>query len=244
MNIPTFPECDRDLVKALAYYSDRELVDKLQKSPSEGRFFTAIFCRYSSVVYSLIRHSARSPVQAGYLFALTWRHILNELGGVDLSLWDDSADATSDRPSANFSLQKWLINLTAAHINQTMLPDVESIHYALSAAPPPLWCYTERALESLSPSHRLMVLMAQTFHWSETRIAAYLQAEGSQISPQTVQVELEVAYSALEQAIPTDIKSIYLDRPAAIAPPSPPAPPAALTGLMTIELDEMNLPVG
>lgn len=240
MNIPAFPECDCDLVKKLAHYSDRDLVDKLQTSPSEGRFFTAIFCRYSSVVYSLIRHSARSPVQAGYLFALTWRHILNELGGLDLSLW--SAPSTRS-DSADFSLQKWLINLTAAHINQAALPDVESIHYALSESPPPLWCYTERALESLSPSHRLMVLMAQTFHWSETRIAAYLQAEGSQISSQTVQVELEVAYSALEQAIPADIKAIYLDRPAAIAPPPPPAPSAAPTGLMTIEFDEMNLPV-
>ena len=240
MNIPTFPECDHDLVKKLAPCSDRELVDQLQKSPSDGRFFTAIFCRYGSVVYSLIRHSARSPVQAGYLFALTWRHVLNELGGLNLSLW---SAPTACNPSTDFSLQKWLINLTAAYINQAVLPDVESIHYALSDAPPPLWCYTERALESLSPSHRLMVLMAQTFHWSETRIAAYLRAEGSQISPQTVQAELAVAYSALEQAIPADIKSIYLDRPGAIAPtPSPSL--SAITGLMTIEFDEMNLPVG
>lgn len=240
MKIPTFPECDHLLVKTLAHCSDYELLNKLQKLPSDGKFFTALFCRYSPVVYSLIRHSARSPVQAGYLFALTWRHILNELGGLDLSALNAQSEAEPSNPKTDFSLQKWLINLTAAYINQAVLPDVESIHYALSDAPPPLWCYTERALESLSPQHRLMVLMAQTFHWSETRIAAYLQAEGAQMSPQAVQAELEVAYSALERAIPEDIQAIYLDRPAAIAP----ATAEALTGLMTIEFDELNLPVG
>ncbi|MGB3766558.1 MAG: sigma-70 family RNA polymerase sigma factor, partial [Phormidesmis sp.] len=78
MQIPIFPECDRDLIQPLAYLSDYDLVNHLQQSPSEGKYFTALFCRYSPVVYSLIRHSARSPVQANYLFALTWRLILNE----------------------------------------------------------------------------------------------------------------------------------------------------------------------
>ncbi|MGB3671304.1 MAG: hypothetical protein WA984_14420, partial [Phormidesmis sp.] len=248
VQIPTFPECDHDLVKSLMPQSDYALVDSLQRSPMEGKYFTALFCRYGSVVYSLIRHSAKSPVQADYLFALVWRHILNELGGIDLSAFRSqtspkAADPQTGLRAANsqaedknsapeFSLQAWLINLTAAHINQIKMPDVESIHYVLQNAPPPLWCYTERALEGLPPKHRLIVLMAQTFEWSDTRIAAYLQAEGEQISASQVQAERQKAYPVLEKAIPADIRSIYLQhQPAVVSSPEE-------AGLMTIEFDE------
>lgn len=272
MKIPTFPECDRALIKPLIHLSDYELVDKLQKLPTDGRYFTALFCRYSPVVYSLIRHSARSPVQADYLFALTWRHILNELGGIDMSLFQSTAQPaalTSDQPSSQpsenkgsqgfakaFSLQAWLISLTAAHINQAVLPEVADIHYALQDAPPPLWCYTERALDSLLPRHRLIILMAQTFTWSDTRIAAYLQAEGEQISPSSLNAELKAAYRALEQALPADIRAIYLDRAPLLAPSAnqeinqemserstaaSTKVAAEMTGMMTIEFDEVDL---
>ena len=262
MQIPNFPECDRDLIKPLTYLSDYDLVDNLQKSPSEGKYFTALFCRYSPVVYSLIRHSARSPVQADYLFALTWRLILNELGGIDLSNLraqrqaSDAAEPSTAHPgepseektstkasvpnrTAAFSLQGWLINLTAAHINQAKLPDVESIHYSLEDASPPLWCYTERALENLSPLHRLIILMAQTFAWSNTRISAYLQAEGDRVSPSEVEAELKLAYKALERAIPADIHEIYINHKPAVDP----ATTEDVEGLMTIEFDEVDLQI-
>ncbi|MEO0769478.1 MAG: sigma-70 family RNA polymerase sigma factor [Cyanobacteria bacterium J06649_4] len=239
MQIPTFPECDHALVSALASQSDYSLVNSLQRSPTEGKYFTALFCRYSPVVYSLIRHSAKSPVQADYLFALTWRHILNELSGIDLSPFSAKEATTSPDESATstpeFSLQGWLINLTAAHINQVKMPDVESIHYVLQDAPPPLWCYTERALDGLLPRQRLIILMAQTFEWSDTRISAYLQAEGEPISAQQVQSELTVAYEALERAIPEDVRTIYLNYPPVIVP----APEEV--GRMTIEFDEVDL---
>ena len=254
MKIPVFSECDHAVVKALANRSDYELVQRFQRSPTDGKYFTALFCRYSSVVYSLIRHSARSPVQADYLFALTWRHILNELGGIDLTAVqaqqpdspptsdpDSDPDSELSTPALSvesFSLQAWLISLTAAYINQAVLPEVESIHYTLEDAPPPLWCYTNRALDMIAPKHRLMLLMSQTFEWSETRIAAYLQAEGEQSSAQTVRMELKGACQALEQAIPADIRTIYLNC-ALIAAPAV----EVSNGRMTIEFDEVDLPV-
>ncbi len=241
MQIPIFPECDRDLIKPLTYLSDYDLVDRLQRSPTEGKYFTTLFCRYSPVVYSLTRHSARSPVQADYLFALSWRLILNELGGIDLShLRAQPQEDNPDRAAA-FSLQGWLINLTAAHINQAVLPDVESIHYSLADAPPPLWCYTERALEDISPMHRLIILMAQTFAWSNTRISAYLQAEDDRLSPAEVQAELKLAYQALERAIPADIRKIYIDSTVDGVPAIAPTIAEDVQGTMTIELDETDL---
>lgn len=201
MQIPHFSESNHPIVKSLFHHSDQELLTLFQRYPEQGKYFTAIFCRYSPIVFTLIRHSARSPVQADYLFALTWRHIFHELRGLDLR-----HDTT---PGSN-SFQGWLINMTAICINQAELPPVESIHYDLQTAPPPLWCYLEQALEQLQPGIRLMVVMAQTFQWSETRIAAYLQAEGEVISPAQVRIQLQQGYQLLEAALPEDIREIYL----------------------------------
>jgi hypothetical protein len=201
VTIPTFPECNHPLVRSLSHYSDQELLTLFQRHPDAGQYFAAIFCRYSPMVFTLIRHSARSPVQADYLFATTWRHIFYELGGLDLRSPDDDV---------SFTLQSWLLNITAVSINQADLPPVEAIHYNLQAAPPPLWCYMERALDQLPPVLRLIVLMAQTFGWSETRISAYLQAEGDGMSPAEVRVRLQEGYKLLEENLPEDVRAIYL----------------------------------
>jgi len=201
VHIPHFSESNHPLVKSLFHYSDRELVTLFQRYPEQGKYFTAIFCRYSPIVYTLIRHSARSPVQADYLFALTWRHIFYELRGMDF---------IKEAASESNTFQSWLINMTAVCINQAELPPVESIHYTLQAAPPPLWCYLEAALEQLPALMRLIIIMALTFKWSETRIAAYLQAEGEAIAPDQVRRQLQQGYQLLEANLPDDIREIYL----------------------------------
>lgn len=213
MQIPAFPECSHPLVSSLNHYSDQELLTLFQRHPESGKYFTMLFCRYSPLVFSLIRHSVRSPVQSDYLFAVTWRHIYYELGGLDLHVY-----TMSDQP---FTLQSWLINITALCINRMELPPVESINYSLKAASPPMWCYVEQALDRIAPIQRLMILMAQTFHWSETRIAAYLQAEGEVVSPGDVRRQLNEAYQALEAVLPEDITAIYLDRLTGKASDSP-----------------------
>lgn len=200
MAIPTFSEANHPLVRSLSHYSDQELVTLFQRYPDAGQYFVAIFCRYNPMVYTLIEHSVRSPVQADYLFAKTWRHIFYELAELDLR-------HPGDRPAQ--SLQGWLLNVTAICINQAPPPPVEEIHYNLQVAPPPFWCYLEHALDQLPPVLRLIVLMAQTFNWSEPRIAAYLQAEGEAMSPGQVRLLLQEGYTLLESALPDDIRTIY-----------------------------------
>jgi hypothetical protein len=201
VQIPHFPEANHPLVKSLFHHSDHELLTLFQRYPDAGKYFTVIFCRYSPIVYTLIRHSARSPVQADYLFALTWRHIYYELGGLKLTESESGEEA--------LTMQNWLINMTAFCINEIKLPPTEAIHYSLQATSPPLWCYVQQALDQLPPVLRLIVLMAQTFHWSETRIAAYLQAEGEAIAPNEVANFLQEGYRMLEDKLPTDIRAIY-----------------------------------
>jgi hypothetical protein len=198
--IPTFPEASHPIVKSLSHYNDQELLTLFQRYTDTGQYFVAIFCRYSPMVYTLIQHSARSPVQADYLFALIWRHIFHELGGLD----------TRALNAEGMTFQSWLVNITALCINQAELPPVEEIHYNIKAASPPFWCYLDRALEQLPSITRLMVLMAQTFHWSETRISAYLQAEGEYVPPAQVKAHLHDSYQLLETTLPEDIRTIYL----------------------------------
>ncbi|WP_338038178.1 hypothetical protein [Neosynechococcus sphagnicola] len=112
MQIPRFSECHHPLVKSLSHLGDQELLSLFQDHAEDGLYFTGIFCRYSLIVYSLVRHQARSPVQADYLFALTWRHIFHELRGLKLTGGSDG-----DEPA--LTLQNWLINMTAVCINQT-----------------------------------------------------------------------------------------------------------------------------
>ncbi len=198
MQLPNFPQCSHDLIRPLFRYSDQDLVALLQRHPEAGRYFTALFCRYGQVVYTLINSSVRSPVQADYLFARTWWHIHSELMGLDL------------RSMKGMTLQSWLINLTAVIINRAETPPVEAIHYSLTAAPPPLWCYLQQALERIPGDLRLIVLLAETFRWSEARIAAYLQAEGEVVSPGEVRSQLRVAHEQLLDALPEDIQELYL----------------------------------
>jgi len=202
VHIPHFPEANHPLVKALFHHSDQELLTLCQNYPYQGKYFTALFCRYSPIVYTLVDHATRSPVQTDYLFSLTWRHIFHELRELDLR---------NNPNPVTTSFQNWLINITAYCINQIEPPAVEEINYSLQSAPPPLWCYLEQGLANLPPELRLMVIMAQTFHWSETRIAAYLQAEGDQFTPAQIKASLQEGYQLLETAIPEDLRSIYFE---------------------------------
>ena len=59
-----------------------------------------------------------------------------------------------------------------------------------------------------------MMIMAQTFRWSDTRIAAYLKAEGEKILAAQVPEYLQTAYELLESEIPSDIRLLYCDTPA------------------------------
>jgi hypothetical protein len=203
VSIPSFPEAHHPLIQALAQQSDRELLSQFQQHPEVGQAFIALFCRYSSLVYRVVQRSGRSPVQTDYLFALIWRHLFNELGGLDLATFAEEGN--------NF--QVWLLRVTASCINTIQLPPVEEINYNLQATSPPFWCYLDRALDEMSPTLRLIIVMAQTFNWSETRISAYLQAEGELIPPAEVRQQLEAGYRILEARLPSDVRSIYLSDP-------------------------------
>ncbi|MEI6428380.1 MAG: sigma-70 family RNA polymerase sigma factor [Pseudanabaena sp. ELA607] len=200
MQLPPLPEMHHPTIQALFQKSDRDLLTMFQRYPEMGKYFTAIFCRYGQVLYTLICTATRSPVQCDYLFAKTWEYIYHEMRVLDLQAM-----------SPRLSLQSWLINIAALMINRSDLPPVEEIQYSLSDTPPVFWCYLNQALNQMPGDLRLVMVLSQTFSWSPSRISAYLQAEGEGISPNEVKSMLTKAYQALAEVLPEDIKDIYLN---------------------------------
>jgi hypothetical protein len=167
--------------------------------PEQGKFFAALFYRYSAVIYSIVQHAVESQIQADYLLAISWRRIFTELAQVQL---------VADPAATNW--QSWLIDIAGSTINRVNVPPSAQIRYALKAAPPPLWCYLDRGLDRLSPRSRLIVVMTQNFKWNEQRISAYLQGEGERIPAADVAIYLAEGYQQLEAELPQDIRDIYL----------------------------------
>jgi hypothetical protein len=219
MSVPEFLEAQHPLVQALNDDSDRHLVRQFQENPEEGKYFTAIFCRYSALTYVLIRNMARAALQADYLFARVWRNIFFELTYLDVGELDE---AIADE----FSLQTWIFNKAALCVNQEEAPSIESVQYALSVAPPPLWCYLQTALDRLPALHRLILVLSRTFHWSESRILGFLEAEGQSISSETLAQTLSEACQRFIESIPEDIQAIYFGN---LLLQSLPAEPSAVT---------------
>jgi hypothetical protein len=199
LSLPTLPEYHHQIVESLSQYSDRELVNLHQLHPEQGKFFTAFFCRYEAIVYSIVQHAAESPIQINYLFASAWRQIFQELNRVQLS---------ADPDATNW--QNWSIDITGQTIDRLKIPAPEQIHYSITDAPPPFWCYLERGLDLIPPLSRLIVVMTQNLKWNENRISAYLKGEGETISPESIPTYLATGYQQLEAALPQDIRDIYL----------------------------------
>jgi hypothetical protein len=192
MQLPDFCECQHPLVQALQGQEDAQLVRQLQAEPEQGRAFVALFCRYAPMVYALVTHAAPTGIQVDYLFATTWRYLYQQLRACSL-------------PEDMTSVQTWLVDRTGDWLAQVEVPAPEHIHYRLPAAPPPLWCYLEEALQKLATPLRLVMLLKTVGHWSEEQIAQELG-----LTPDQVAALLPIGQRELLAHLPADIWSIYL----------------------------------
>lgn len=233
MTIPRFSECQHALVEALADCSDEDLLQQFQEqSQSSGRYFVALFCRYGSLVYSLIQHApsaptaAESPIESyggaeamgvspDYRFAQIWKQLYSDLQNLDLSETSgmpetstllSSADAALAAP---LTLQNWIVDYTARYIRRNE-PEPGGDRYSLTYAPPPLWCYLEQSLEQLPPLHRLVVVLHRTFGWPLDEVRTYLSSKGTDMDIAAVITLLEEGFHLIDANLPEDIQAIYL----------------------------------
>ncbi|WP_024546032.1 hypothetical protein [Picosynechococcus sp. NKBG15041c] len=204
LQIPSFSETDHPLIQALHHYSDSNLLAFCQRYGDQGRYFVGIFCRYAPVLYMLIGNEGRSPVQVDYLFALIWRQIFHEMRTLNLEAQGCQ------------SLQQWLLRVTAAYQDSLAVPPVESINYDIKRTPPPLWYYLEQALDLIPPLPRLVVVLADNFHWSSMRISAHLQGLGEDLTTEDVDYWIHQGRQLILTELPEDIRTIYFPESGAV----------------------------
>jgi hypothetical protein len=195
--IPTFAEAHHESILALQAYSDAELMQSHRQEPEQAKFFVAFFCRYASIVYSIIQHISSDPIQVDYAFALAWQHIFDQL-----QLLEDQ------QISAN-NWQQWVVNVAGELIGQETLPPAADISYRLAEVSPPLRCYTIRSLELVQPLLRLIFIMGKQWQWPAHQIVAALQAEGEDLAEMDVPLYLAEAQKAFEKTLPLDLLKIY-----------------------------------
>jgi hypothetical protein len=201
MEISPLPEANHPLIQALLTYQDDELLSLLQYHPERGKYFLAIFCRYSELIYTVITSSVSSEIVANWIFALAWQQIFTQLSTLELE--------PEGEPEGQ-SLSNWLIYLTSLTIAESESISVESINEDLSFTSLPLKFYLEQALDRLPPLNRLILVMTEKFAWSKEKIVTYLHEQGEIVSLAEVETYLQEGYQMLESNLPSDISSIYL----------------------------------
>lgn len=204
LSFPMMAERQHPLIQPLLTCSDEELVKAFQEERDRGCYFVAIYCRYAPLVYSVLQHHGRSPVQVDYLFAKVWHGLFFSF---DLVEFTPEGVKVGDEEAR--SLRNWIVNRTATLI-QEELPGIEHITYVLQDAPPPLWCYLEASLAYLSPLSRLVLVTTQTFHWSLERVRAYLEVQGETYTLEELNQHLEEGLARIVEYLPPDIRQIYL----------------------------------
>ncbi|URR36722.1 hypothetical protein NBE99_06210 [Thermosynechococcus sp. HN-54] len=204
LSFPIMAERQHPLIQPLLTWSDEALIKAFQDERDRGCYFVALYCRYAALVYSVLQHHGRSPVQVDYLFAKVWHGLFFSF---DLVEFTPEGVKVGDEEAR--SLRNWIVNRTATLI-QEELPGVEHISYVLQDAPPPLWCYLEASLAYLNPLSRLVLVTTQTFHWGLERVRAYLEVQGETYSLEELNQHLEEGLARIVEYLPPDIRQIYL----------------------------------
>jgi hypothetical protein len=196
VQIPTFAEAHHESILALGQYTDAELIQNHIQEPEKAQYFIAFFCRYSSIVYSIIQHVAGDQVQIDYVFSLAWQRVFDRLQEID------------DRQIPKIIWQQWVVNVAGELVGPQKIPASDEISYRLSEVSPPLRCYTHRSLELIQPLLRLVFIMGNQ-QWSAKQISAALQAEGEDLAEMDVPLYLAEAQKSFEKTLPIDLLEIY-----------------------------------
>jgi hypothetical protein len=197
VQIPTFAEAHHESILALEHYTDAELIQSHIQEPEKAQFFIAFFCRYSSIVYSIIQHVAGDQLQIDYVFALAWQRVFDRLQELD------------DRQIDKIVWQQWVVMVAGELVGPQKLPPSNEITYRLAVTSPPLRCYTTRSLELIQPLLRLVFIMGNQWHWSAAQISTALQAEGEDLAEMDVPLYLAEAQKSFEKTLPLDLLEIY-----------------------------------
>ncbi len=197
VQIPHFLEADHALIRSLKSYSDTELIQGCCRETDQAKFFTAFFCRYSAVTYSIFQHVSGSKIQVDYTFAQAWQHIFDRLQQLD------------DQRINTIVWQNWIVDIAGNFLDNFQPPPIEKIHYQLDTVSPPLLCYVQRSLNLMQPLLRLLFMMNNHWHWPVARMASHLRAVGEQLEDSDFPLYLAESNQAFVKTLPIDLQQIY-----------------------------------
>ncbi len=197
MTIPSFAEAHHELVRDVQHYSDAALVRSHRQEALQAKFFVALFCRYSSITYSIIQHVAGEQIQVDYLFALAWQRIFDRL------------EQLEDREIDKIQWQNWIVSTAGELMSTDQLPASDRITYRLQEVSPPLRCFVERSLKLMQPLLRLVLIMSERWQWSTGKISSQLAAEGEDVSDIDVPLYISESQKAFNKTLPIDLLDIY-----------------------------------
>jgi hypothetical protein len=197
VQIPHFLEADHQLIRSLQSASDAELIQGCCQEMDQAKFFTAFFCRYSAVTYSIFQHVASSPIQAEYTFAKAWQHMFERIQQLD------------EHHINNIVWQNWVVDVAGNFLDNFQSLPVEKIHYRLATGSPPLLCYVQRSLNLMQPLLRLLFMMDNHWHWPASRIMSHLKSDGEQVEESDLLLYLTESRKDFEKTLPIDLQEIY-----------------------------------
>jgi hypothetical protein len=179
------------------------LVTHLQNHPDQGRYFIALFCRFERQVEAQLQILVpqRTESQRRWI----WQQLF--LGLSQLRPSD------SDSLSLSSWLTQQLENLTnagEAFSHEPSHPGASEREGAQADISPVLLCYVQQALAKLPPDKRFVLVLHDTFRWSEHQILTQLRQEGISLTAEAMLELIQEARQRLFRELPGDIRALYL----------------------------------
>lgn len=196
-----WPECQSSMVRGLEAYSDLELLQSLRSDPKAARYWVSLFCRYHPGVEAVLHQQVSSEL-IGLWRHRIWQSLYQQLLKVDPQPWAEAPQQWFDHQVRDL-LQQAAATSPMTFPQGTATPDLEEIS-------PILTCYLHLGLEELPADLRFVLVLSDRFRWSAAQISAQLQSEGYSLSPRDTQQLTETARQQLFQALPADVRALYL----------------------------------
>ena len=199
MSTKTFPEQEHEIIEQLQSLNNFQLSQKWKYEPNKCRYLLAIYFR-SYQLSNIIKPNPEYKEKIELNYQQLWSFIFDKLL---LSL-----------PAEKYNLDLVLNLLTqdffskfATELELKKSSDLtdEQIRFL------PLEYFVDKALTTLYPLERFIIVSKDKFSWSDEKICNYLQEHKQNLTNSEVNTYYMQGHSRLINALPNDIVTIYLN---------------------------------
>lgn len=180
--------CQTDVVTQLREFTDEELVGFALANPQEGRFLLGLYCRYRSLVESIVASSQQAQVMA----ATVWVQVLRRLPTLNLR----------DKKFLN-----WLTVLSADVLTQVLRGN-QKLLTNTSSYNPILLAYLGQALQQLPTPQRFLTILHDVYQWPPAQIQSWMADQQWTLPLTQINQILQQGHQLLQANLPSDLKNL------------------------------------